>query len=282
MIRSPAVRRMICTAGPVLALLATAGDASAQGKLDATYTISAARIPIGSITASAEIGDDSYTISMGGRASGVMRILASGEGTFSTRGTRKDGRLIPTDFVSKATSEDDTMDVKMVFADGSVKELSASAPPPSNDRVPLTEAHRQNVVDPLTAILVPAAAAGNGLSEAACQRALAVFDGRRRYDLKLAFKRMDKAKADKGYAGPVAVCAVTFQPIAGHRASSTLVKYLAEGREIEIAFAPVAGARVLTPFRMAVNSMLGNLVIEATRFESVAQPANGSIATQTK
>ena len=38
-------------------------------------------------------------------------------------------------------------DVTMVLDEGSVKELSA-APPPSWDRVPVTEANRQGIVDP--------------------------------------------------------------------------------------------------------------------------------------
>jgi hypothetical protein len=41
--------------------------------------------------------------------------------------------------------------------------------------------------------------------------------------------------AEKGYAGPVVVCSVAYEPMAGHRASTALVKYLSEGREMEIA-----------------------------------------------
>jgi hypothetical protein len=33
-----------------------------------------------------------------------------------------------------------------------------------------------------------------------CRRTLPIFDGHQRYDLKLAFKRMDKMTAEKGYA----------------------------------------------------------------------------------
>src|SRR5438105_14037772 len=46
-----------------------------------------------------------------------------------------------------------------------------------------------------------------------------------------AFKRMDRVTAEKGYAGPVVVCSVSYEPIAGHRANIPLVKYLSEGRE---------------------------------------------------
>jgi len=45
---------------------------------------------------------------------------------------------------------------------------------------------------------------------------------------------MDKVTAEKGYAGPVVVCSVSYEPIAGHRASTPLVKYLSEGRELEM------------------------------------------------
>jgi hypothetical protein len=114
---------------------------------------------------------------------------------------------------------------------------------------------------------------GEGVGKDDCQRMLPVFDGRRRYDLKLTFKRMDTVKADKGYAGPVAVCAVTFQAKAGHRASSPLVKYLSEGREIELWLAPIAGTRTLAPFRASFASMLGNLVIHARQFDVARQTA---------
>ena len=59
---------------------------------------------------------------------------------------------------------------------------------------------------------------------------------------------MDKVTAEKGYAGPVVVCSAGYEPIAGHSASTPLVKYLSEGREMEIALAPVADTRLLAPF----------------------------------
>jgi hypothetical protein len=78
------------------------------------------------------------------------------------------------------------------------------------------------------------------------------------------------------------VCSVSYEPIAGHRASTALVKYLSEGREMEIALAPVAGTRLLAPFRLSVVSMLANLVIEANQFESTAQELGGSTVSDPK
>jgi hypothetical protein len=45
---------------------------------------------------------------------------------------------------------------------------------------------------------------------------------------------------------------------------------------MEMALAPVAGTRLLAPFRMLVVSALANLVIEANQFEVTAQPQDVS------
>jgi hypothetical protein len=272
---STVIRRAI--AGIAAALfVAGAGSAHAQVKLAAQYTISVARIPIGEIKWSLDLSADRYTATASGHASGVLRVLASGEGTLEAHGLVKDGALSPTEFTAKTKSDGDNADIRMVLDGGAVKDLDASTPPPSEDRVPLTDAHRQGVTDPLSAVMIASAGNGDVLSADACKRTLPVFDGRRRFDLALSYKRMDKVKAEKGYDGPVVVCAVTFKAIAGHRASSPLVKYLSGGRDIELWLAPVAGTRLLAPFRLQVASMLGNLVVAADTFEATT-PARAEL-----
>jgi len=248
-----------------LILAVIAGPAHAQGGVEAAYTITAARIPIGSAAITGSIGTDEYVISMSGRASGLLRVLASGEGSMTVTGAVGGGKLTPLRYTSTTTADDDRLAVTMTFKDGNVSELEASEPPPGEDRVALATEHRRQVVDPLTALLVPAS--DGGTSEAACQRVLPVFDGRRRYDLKLTFKRVEQVKAEQGYAGPAVVCAIAFQPIAGHRRTSPLLSFLTDGRDVEMALAPIAGTRMLAPFRITATYMLGNVVMQATRFE---------------
>ena len=72
----------------------------------------------------------------------------------------------------------------------------------SPERIPVTEAHRNGVSDPMTASLIRVPGNGDLMRPEACQQAISVFDGRMRYDLKLVYKRMDKVRADKGYDGP--------------------------------------------------------------------------------
>src|SRR5262245_6948764 len=214
----------------------------AEGRLDASHTISFARIRVGDIAATGVFGESEYAISARGRTGGIMKQLKlmDGEASFSTHGIIKDSYPVPTTFTSKIISDAETPDVTMVLDDGNVKELAAAVPPPKSDRVPVTQTNRRGIVDPLTAMLFSAAAVGEGLARDVCRRTLPIFDGQQRFDLKLAFKRMDKITTEKGYAGPVVVCSVSYEPIAGHRPSTPLVKYLSEGREMEMALAPIA------------------------------------------
>jgi hypothetical protein len=80
---------------------------------------------------------------------------------------------------------------------------------------------------------------------------------------------MDKVKADKGYEGPVVVCAVYFTPVAGHIPSRAAIKYMAKLRDIEVWLAPIAGTRILVPFRAAGPTPVGAAVLEATQFVSL-------------
>ena len=68
------------------------------------------------------------------------------------------------------------------------------------------------------------------------------------------------------------VCAIYFTPIAGYIPDRPVIKYLSTQRNMEVAFAPVAGTRILVPFRMSVPTPLGSAMLEATQFITQATP----------
>lgn len=243
--------------------------ARAEGRFEARYTISMAGISIGQATWAAQIGTEHYSAAASGRASGVLAALIHGEGNVAVRGDMKDGRLVPTGFTSDVTQDDERAKFKMSFDNGNVTAIDDETEPTVKDRVPVTETHKHGVIDPVSGMLIPVGGTGEVISKEACPRVVRIFDGRRRYDLGFTFKRIDKVKADKGYAGPVAVCAMSLRAIAGHRNGSLLVKYLAEGRDIELWLAPIPGTRVVAPFRIAVASLVGNMVVQADSFLAV-------------
>ena len=84
--------------------------------------------------------------------------------------------------------------------------------------------------------------------------------------------RMDKVAIESGYSGPILVCGVVLQPIAGYRADSMTVKYIAGRRDMELWFAPIAGTSIMAPVRVLMPTLIGTLTIQADQFEAAASP----------
>jgi Protein of unknown function (DUF3108) len=252
----------------------------AQGKLEAHYRVTLAGVQIGKGTWAVEINDARYSAATTGVTTGLMHVLTHGEGNSAVHGTFKDGRPANAVYSSSITSRKKGDDVRVTINDGNVKDFIADPPPDKLDeRVPITDAQRRAVVDPLTASLMRSPGDGNLLTPDVCRRKLAIFDGRMRYDLKLSFKRMDEVKAEKGYAGPVVVCAVNFSPIGGYVPSAATIKYIASLRDMEIWLAPIAGTRMLVPFRAQGPTPIGDAVLEATQFVTAPGPSRASADT---
>jgi hypothetical protein len=254
-------------------LVAFAHSASAQGKLEARYEATLAGIPVGKGAWNIDISDDQFSASASGGTSGLLKSFAGGSGTGAAQGRVVNGAPVATNYFASTTTSKKTESIHMVLAGGNVKEYGIEPEPPVDpDRIPVTDAHRRGVFDPMTGAMLRVPGTSDPLSPEACRTGAAIFDGRMRYDLKLDFKRMETVKAEKGYHGPVVVCAIYFSPVAGYIPDRPVIKYLAAQRNIEIAFAPVAGTRILVPFRMRVPTPLGPAMLEATEFVTTATP----------
>jgi hypothetical protein len=260
-----------------LMLLAVPHPASAQGKLDAQYEATLSGIPVGRGASTIEIGDDQFSASAGGGTSGLLKAISDGSGTGASQGRVVGGALVPTNYSASTTTSKKSEAIHIVLSNGNVKEFVIEPQPPVDaDRVPVTDAHRRGVFDPMTASLVRVPGNADPLGPDACHGSVAVFDGRMRYELKLDFQRMETVKAEHGYRGPVVVCALYFSPVAGYIPDRPVIKYLAAQRNIEIALAPIAGTRVLVPFWLKVPTPLGPAMLEATQF--ITQPTPPRVA----
>ena len=131
------------------------------------------------------------------------------------------------------------------------------------DRVPLNDSHKRNIVDPLSAFLMPVNGKGK---DGACNRTLPIFDGAARYDIKLSYAGT-RDVAMEGYSGPVVICQARYVPIAGHRSMRPSTKFMAENKDISAWLAPVAGTNMMMPVRISVKTMIGTAVIEASSFK---------------
>ena len=267
----PPVRPASSLLYAVLALFVGADAARAgQTKLEAHYVATLAGVQVGRGVWVVDITDDQYSAAANGRITGLLQMFSSGHGTAAGRGTLGGAnKPLTSNYSATVVADKKTDEVRMTVSAGNVKDYSAQPPwPPVPDRVPVTEAHRHGIIDPMSAWLMPVAGNADPMRPEACQRTLSVFDGRGRFDLILAYKRTDRVRAERGYSGPVVVCSVRYNPISGHRPSRSAVKYLMAQRDIEVALAPLAGSRVVVPYRISVPTMLGPAVLEATQFQA--------------
>lgn len=264
---------MLASAALVATLLAGAGAALAQGTLDARYEVTLGGVAFGTGVWRINVRDDQFTSAVSGTTTGLMRMFSTGRGASASRGTvASGGALNASSYSSSIATTQKYDEVRMQLSSGTVKDYIAEPPTsPDPERVPLQDAHRRGVLDPLTAAILRVPGNGDTFVPQACNRKLAVFDGRMRYDLQLAFKRLDRVRSAKGYQGTVVVCSVTFAPVAGHIPSRPVIKYLAQLRETEAWLAPIAGTRLMVPYRVTLPTPLGQGLLQATEFVTVPQ-----------
>jgi hypothetical protein len=272
---APFSLRVLAGVGALAAAwLAVPEAALAQGKLDARYEATLAGIPVGRGAWTIEILDDQFAAAASGGTAGLLKAFSGGSGTSQSQGRIVNGALVPTGYLATTTTQKKSEQIRMTEVGGYVKEFSIDPEPPVDpDRIPVTDAHRHNVFDPMTGSLLRVPGTGELLSPDSCHAGQAIFDGRLRYDLKLDFKRMENVRSEKGYSGPALVCAIYFSAVSGYIPDRPVIKYLTTQRNMEVAFVPIAGTRVLVPYRVTVPTPIGTAVLEATEFLTVATPS---------
>lgn len=257
-----------------MAALAVAAPAAAETRLDARYVATLAGLPIGEGSWLIAVDDADYSATATGTTTGLMRAFTGGRGQTVTRGTLQAGKPVLSSYTASIHSYKKTDEISLKVDAGTVRDLKLDPPAETEpERVPVTEAVKHGVLDPMTATLIRMPGTGDLMTPEACARTLPVFDGRLRYDLRLSYKRTDEVKADKGYAGPAIVCAVNFTPVAGYIPTRTAIKYLTEQRDMEIWLVPIAGTRVLVPFRAEGPTPIGRAILQATEFVTTTAAA---------
>ena len=268
------LRSVVASALICVALAAQVAPAAAQGRLEAEYEASLGALVIGKGNWVVDVGADQFSATVTAGTAGVLKSLGSGTGTGASNGRIVAGQLVPANYLSTIDYGPKNETIKITLSGGNVKDSAIEPVPPIHpDRIVVTDAHLRNVIDPMTGSLLRVGGTVDPLGPDACNnKTVSLFDGRMRYDLKLDYKRMEMVKAT-GYQGPVVACAVSFTPIAGYVPDRYAIKYIAAQKNMEIWFGPIAGTRVLAPFKIVIPTPLGTGVIEATKFVSAQKTA---------
>lgn len=252
----------------LFAVFLVTAAAAADGKTEVRYAVSFGGLQVGQGALAIEVTNDGYSASGSGAVTGVLQMLSPGKGTASARGRFSGGKVLPATFATNSESGDKWEDIRLSMQNGVVKE--ATVLPPRNtggkDRVKVTDEHLRNVVDPMSAALMPVPGNGSLSGPEACNRTLAIYDGRLRYNLVMSYDRSESLKDIKGVSGPLAVCKVNYVPVAGHRESSKTKK--SGDQNILVWLAPVGDTRVLVPAKVTIGAAVGTLIVQATHFSN--------------
>jgi hypothetical protein len=248
-----------------VALCATALPAGAE-TLKVTYGVSLIGLPLGSADLATVVDGSKYSVEVGAKLTGLAGLLIGGKGAATSAGAVSGPQPQPSVFAVTSRSGKEERTVRMGLNGGNVAALAIMPPLEEKaDRVPLKDAHKRGVVDPVSALLMPATTAGSLTDSANCNRTIPVFDGAARFDVVLTYAET-KAVEKPGYKGPVLVCNARYVPIAGHRALRPSTKFMEENRDMQVWLAPVEGTRLLVPMRIAVRTMIGMSVVEASNW----------------
>ena len=177
--------------------------------------------------------------------------------------------VIPRTYNSDVTTTDNHQLVGLLFDHG--EPLSVDSHPTYDlMRYPVAPELKLNTVDPLSAALF--LSLGSSVDDTAkCGRTVPIFDGKRRYNLKLNYIHDDSISLgrdgyNKGKPIPALMCRVSYERVAGFKPPKP-------GRKppqwplIDIWLAPIKGTDFLVPLRMQASTEFGGVVVRAVRMK---------------
>lgn len=242
-------------------------------KVRAVYRISWNGVDLGNFQFSSDLKGGQYTLNGDARLEAFF-------GAFHWRGiTRSLGTIAgagpnPASYAFSFDGNDKRGSVNLNFEGGAVSRVVAvPASGPSPGRVPVTRAHLQGVLDPLSAIMAITASKGKRVDGTnPCSRRIPIFDGKQRFDLVLS--NIKRAKLDNGTIAYV--CRVKYLPIAGYKLNSE-TKFMRDTNGIEIWLIPVAAANIYVPYHVVLPTYAGAASITSTSV-LIDVPGKGRIA----
>lgn len=265
-----------CGAAAIAFSMATAPAAHATS-LEAVYAIRLGGFSIGTADVVSSFDGRNYSISLQARLTGLVGVFLSGRGAANASGAVSGTRIRPNAFAVRSESSRASRTVRMGLRGGAVAAVEIEPPLKEyEDKIPVANAHKRDVVDPVSAFLLPATMRGSLTDPGNCNRTIPVFDGASRFDITLSYGGTREVSMP-GYIGPVLVCNARFKAISGHRPERDAIKYMEANREMSVWLAPVESNRTLLPLRVEVQTQVGMSVIEASRINLGATPRRAAL-----
>lgn len=252
-------------------LLAGSSACSSAWANDATryfaaeYRLYVSGLLIGKANVRLAISPDDYLLSAHIRPAGFGRVAGQSHVVSTTRGTLRDGNLVPQRLDLSWTSEDTIKSSYMDYIDGAPHKFVSGYAQPEEFRSKNPIAI-ENVgvgsVDPFLGLLSPL----NGRPlRAACNGTKRIFDGRRLATLTaqdVVF--VPPFEHDFPQRRPAVRCSILWQPVAGYSEAS--LERAAEFPPVRAHFGQISNIGFAAPLDMRGKSRYGRVTIYAVRY----------------
>lgn len=249
----------------LVAVAGAAGATTPPPPVTLHYDVRFGPVTILSLDTTIAVADTTYRSTTRMRTEGIVRLLYPWNAEAVSDGVRDGTTLTPRRHAADGVYRGEHRRVRIEYADdGAV--VSRIDPPPdadARDGVPLDM--QRATLDPLTASLA-------AVSRQPCGGTLPVFDGRRRYDMRLEDKGDAEVEPARGglYAGPARRCRATIVAYSGFWRSDPRDSEVPTTLDYFVATPP--GDVGPLPVYLELAGARGTLRIHLTGVQRVAEP----------
>ena len=239
---------------------------SAEMKIATEYSISFAGILVARSKFRTLINGNSVSVTGTLATSGLAAVFDSTKATSVSAGQIGESGVQSQSFSLDYKSGKRVRSTKINFKGGNVTDTTITPErPPNPNNVPIEPGQLNGVVDPFFASLIFAKTPAE-----VCNRTLKVFDGVLRINLVMRPSGSEPYMIGK-IKGDGVRCAVRYEPVAGHKAKSSSVQYMAEGERASIVFGTLPGTGLYAPVKANIKTKTGTVTIRVVKFEQAIE-----------
>lgn len=243
------------------AVPAQANQTAVSAKLSLTFQ----GLPVGELKHTSTVSGSGYKITGVVNTNSLVSLIAGVKANFNASGQLNGNSVKPNTHTTSYKQKKKRGTTSIAFAGAQVTNVSATPAVTYKPTViKVTAAHKKNVVDPVSALLFTTN--GDHSGAAVCNRSVAIFDGKERYDIKVSHVST-KTRKVTGFRGPVHTCSVRYVPVAGHRPEKKSIQRLAKNRSIRIEMARIGKSNAYGLFGFSASTERGTARGTATKFK---------------
>jgi hypothetical protein len=242
---------------------AVAAPAHTSSAFHVSYNIAFWNIPIGHTDYDGALGANTYSAKAHFETGGVVGIFWKSFVDATVNGSIGPHSISPATYDSHSQNHNRPLQqVKVTFQNDDP--ITFADPPYDTKKYPVSEAQKKGTVDPMSAI-TSIFSGTNADDEHPCGNGAQVFDGRRRYNVRLTYVKDEVVELGDGlFNGTAHLCELHYEAIAGYPQSDAMAwqtspKMFADFIAVSAPDAP--GGRYVVPIKLWSVRSLGTMTV---------------------